>query len=92
MRLLSLIFINLLTWISLTAFAATDITTVGVEGMTCQSCVNSLTEAFHKAGFTDVTVSLEQKTATVNLSKGQTLDEKKLVQIVESVGFKAKTK
>ena len=58
-----------------------------VEGMTCQHCVQTVTETVGKmAGVEKVDVSLEQKEVTINFDELQTQTEAISVQIVEA-GF-----
>jgi len=58
-----------------------------VEGMTCEHCVQTVTEAVGKmSGVEKVDVSLEQKEVTVDFDESQTEMEKISVQIVEA-GF-----
>lgn len=58
-----------------------------VEGMTCQHCVQTVTETVAKmTGVEKVDVSLEQKEVTVDFDESQTQTEKISAQIVEA-GF-----
>ena len=58
-----------------------------VEGMTCEHCVQTITEAVGKmSGVEKVDVSLEQKEVTVDFDESQTKMEKIYAQIVEA-GF-----
>ena len=58
-----------------------------VEGMTCEHCVQTVTEAVGKmSGVEKVDVSLEQKEVTVDFDESQTKMEKISAQIVEA-GF-----
>ena len=58
-----------------------------LEGMTCEHCVQTVTEAVGKmSGVEKVDVSLEQKEVTVDFDESQTEMEKISVQIVEA-GF-----
>ena len=58
-----------------------------VEGMTCEHCVQTVTEAVGKMlGVEKVDVSLEQKEVTVDFDESQTEMEKISAQIVEA-GF-----
>ena len=58
-----------------------------VEGMTCQHCVQTVTEAVGKMlGVEKVDVSLEQKEVTVDFDESQTQTEEISAQIVEA-GF-----
>ena len=58
-----------------------------VEGMTCQHCVQSVSETVGKmAGVKKVVVNLEQKEVTVEFDESQTLLEDISAQIV-GAGF-----
>ena len=58
-----------------------------VEGMTCQHCVQTVTETVGKmTGVEKVDVSLEQKEVTVDFDELQTQTEAISAQIVEA-GF-----
>ena len=61
-----------------------------VEGMTCEHCVQTVTEAVSKmSGVEKVDVSLEQKEVTVDFDESQTEMEKISAQI-EEAGFEVK--
>ena len=61
-----------------------------VEGMTCEHCVQTVTEAVGKmSGVEKVDVSLEQKEVTVDFDESQTEMEKISAQI-EEAGFEVK--
>mgnify|MGYP006451673347 FL=1 len=61
-----------------------------VEGMTCEHCVQTITEAVGKmSGVEKVDVSLEQKEVTVDFDESQTEMEKISAQI-EEAGFEVK--
>jgi len=58
-----------------------------VEGMTCQHCVETVTETLSKViGVENVDVSLEQKEVTVDFDESKTQTEEISAQIVEA-GF-----
>lgn len=58
-----------------------------VEGMTCQHCVQTVTETVGKmTGVEKVEVSLEQKEVTIDFDELQTQTDAICTQIVE-VGF-----
>ena len=60
---------------------------INVEGMTCQHCVQTVTETVGKMiGVEKVGVSLEQKEVTIDYDELQTETEAISVQIVEA-GF-----
>lgn len=61
--------------------------TLKVDGMTCQHCVQTVSEKVGKvAGVEKVTVSLEQKEVMVDFDDSKTQIEKISAQIVEA-GF-----
>jgi copper chaperone len=61
--------------------------TLKVEGMTCQHCVDTITEKVgNLAGVKKVGVSLEQKEVIVHFDESQIQMEQISIQIVE-VGF-----
>ena len=58
-----------------------------VEGMTCQHCIQTVTETVGKmTGVEKVVVSLEQKEVTIDFDELQTQTEAICAQIVEA-GF-----
>lgn len=62
-------------------------TTIGVQGMTCGGCVNSVTKALNSvAGVEDVKVSLENNQATVNYDDSKTSVEA-LKEAIEDAGY-----
>ncbi len=61
---------------------------VGIEGMTCASCVRRVEEALRRVpGVADVSVNLATESARVAL--GGTLDTSALLQAVEAAGYRA---
>lgn len=61
-----------------------------VTGMTCDHCVNSVTNALKEVpGVTGATVDLEGKSARV---EGDSLDTAKLIAAVEEEGYDAALK
>ncbi|MDR2711350.1 MAG: heavy-metal-associated domain-containing protein [Burkholderiales bacterium] len=65
--------------------------TFHIDGMTCQGCVASVTRALKVApGVIEVTVSLDDKRATVRYDAAQTAPAA-LVAAVEDAGFDAST-
>ncbi len=64
--------------------------TLNIEGMRCQGCVARVKEALKKIECTrEVSVNLEKKEAYV-ICSGDKKDQKKLVDTVKKLGFKAK--
>ncbi|MCL2873237.1 MAG: heavy-metal-associated domain-containing protein [Betaproteobacteria bacterium] len=64
-------------------------TTFHVEGMSCQGCVASVTHALKAmSGVADVTVSLNDKCATVRYDNAQ-IAPAALVVAIEDAGFDA---
>tara|TARA_R110002096_G_scaffold436021_1_gene665204 strand:+ start:74864 stop:75061 length:198 start_codon:yes stop_codon:yes gene_type:complete len=53
-----------------------------IEGMTCEGCVRSVTNALEKANGTEVRVDLATKTVEV-----ATLGEDAVKQVIEDAGF-----
>jgi copper ion binding protein len=61
--------------------------TFHIDGMTCQGCVASVTRALKTlSGVTDVTVSLNDKRATVQYDDTQTTPAA-LIAAIEDAGF-----
>lgn len=62
-------------------------TVMNIEGMSCQHCVQSVTDAIKKLqGVSEVDVSLESKTATVKYDES-VLSTSDLSTAVENQGF-----
>lgn len=62
-------------------------TTIGIDGMTCSGCVNSVTKALKAvAGVEDVKVSLEANNATVLFDERVT-SVASLKEAVEDAGY-----
>ena len=60
-----------------------------VAGMTCQSCVEGITDALKQIeGVRRVEVSLEKKRATVTFVEG-TVDSKRLIAAIVKLGYRA---
>ncbi len=63
--------------------------TIYIDGMTCQGCVASVTRALKAvSGVTDVTVSLDDKCATIQYDSAQVTPDT-LVGAIEDAGFDA---
>jgi copper chaperone len=63
--------------------------TFHIDGMTCQGCVSSVTRALKAvSGVADVTVSLDDKSASVQYDDAQTAPAA-LVAVIEDAGFDA---
>lgn len=59
---------------------------IGIEGMSCQHCVRHVTEALEElAGVKSVKVSLESKTAEIELDKD--MDDGIIKAAVEEAGY-----
>ncbi|WP_443661656.1 heavy-metal-associated domain-containing protein [Clostridium sp.] len=56
-----------------------------VEGMSCEHCVNHVSEALKEIGAKDVNVNLEKKLATAEISDNITDDAIKLA--IEDAGY-----
>jgi len=62
-------------------------TTIGIKGMTCMGCVNSVTKALNRVtGVNTVDVSLEQNQAMVTYNEGQ-VELATLKQAIEDAGY-----
>lgn len=62
---------------------------ITVLGMTCQSCVKSITKALDNvSGVLDATVSLQNEKATIKYDSSLTTPEK-LRELIEDIGFEA---
>lgn len=62
-------------------------TTIGIDGMTCNGCVKSVTRALQQvAGVQNVTVSLADQRAEVDFDDNQT-DVAALREAIEDAGF-----
>lgn len=58
-----------------------------VNGMSCDHCVHAVTSAVKELeGVSDVTVSLENKSATVT---GERIDVSKVIAAIEEEGYEA---
>lgn len=64
-------------------------TRLNIDGMTCQSCVRNITENIStKPGVVNISVSLEDKSATVQYDNSLT-SPIKIVEMIEDMGFDA---
>ena len=62
-------------FLSVSCFADAQKVTVGINGMTCMGCVNSIKAQFKGLPqVASIEVDLETKKATVTLKEGQTID------------------
>lgn len=62
-------------------------TTIGIDGMTCNGCVKSVTRALQQVtGVQNVTVSLVDKRAEIDFDASQT-DIAALREAIEDAGF-----
>ncbi len=65
--------------------------TILIEGMTCQSCVNSIESNISKVnGVSGIKVDLEKKEAIVGLDKMSDLCPSKVAELISDMGFEAK--
>ena len=63
---------------------------INVDGMSCESCAQSLKGAFKKfAEVKDINVNLETKMVTVHFSDDQTLDNETITKIITETGYSA---
>ncbi|CAG8493784.1 10554_t:CDS:1, partial [Dentiscutata heterogama] len=67
-----------------------DIITIPIEGMTCESCVNSIINAVSLLGVVKINVSLEKNEATVayDFNKITKVD---IIKAIETCGYKTQT-
>ncbi|XP_044738073.1 copper-transporting ATPase 1 isoform X3 [Chrysoperla carnea] len=69
--------------------AHTSITTINVEGMTCQSCVKNIESVVsEKPGITNVCVDLQKKEAVVNFVTNKT-SAIEIADVINDMGFDA---
>lgn len=62
---------------------------VGVEGMVCDVCAQSLIKIFKKeASVEKIDVSLEKSLVTITLKPGGTLDDKAISKHIDHAGYK----
>ena len=65
---------------------------VGVNGMVCDFCAQSLKKTFKKqAAVRDVDISLEDKLVTVHLKPGQTIDDATIKKTISDAGYAVTT-
>lgn len=65
-------------------------TRINIDGMTCQSCVRNITENIStKSGVINISVSLEDKCATVQYDNSLT-SPTKIAEMIEDMGFDAR--
>ncbi|KAK3929335.1 Copper-transporting ATPase 1 [Frankliniella fusca] len=65
--------------------------TITIEGMTCQSCVNSIESNICKVnGVKGIKVNLEKKEAIVGIDKMSNLSPLKVAELISDMGFDAK--
>ena len=63
--------------------------TLKVEGMTCSHCEMTVSKALRSiSGVKDIEVSHEKSSAVVTVKKGK-VNLEKLIEVVESAGYKA---
>ena len=62
-----------------------------IEGMSCGSCVNSITEALRSTpGVEDAVVTLEPQRAEVKLKSEGTPSAEQLIKVITDLGYTAK--
>lgn len=59
--------------------------TFKVEGMTCQHCVNRVSEAIHSLAGTSAKVNLSKKTVVVSMA--EVVAEETLIEAVQKAGY-----
>ena len=73
--------------LSLINFADVQKVSVGINGMTCMGCVNSITEQFKSLPQVEaIEVDLKTKKATVTLKEGQNLSKEEIQKSLDQAG------
>lgn len=73
-----------------TAYAAHPSGTIyaGVNGLVCDFCARALEKTFGKEEAVEsINVDLDEKIITIHLNKGQTLDNKTVMQLINDAGY-----
>lgn len=71
-------------------FAFAETITVEVEGMTCDSCAQSIEAEVSKLPeVREAQASFEKKTLVLELKEGQKIEDEKLKELLEKIGYKA---
>ena len=66
----------------------TDDVVVKLEGMTCQSCVQSLTTVFNKEEtVNDVVITLDDQTMIIDTKDGMDMNDAKIKELIEWGGY-----
>ena len=61
---------------------------VGVNGLVCAFCVKGIESSFKKQGATDkVNVDLDKKLVTLEVKKGQSLDDETIRTLITDAGY-----
>jgi copper chaperone CopZ len=80
--------LSTLMMLGLSVFAAGKTLVVGVKGMHCKSCAESLTKDLSAmAEVEKCDVNLKKKQAMVTLKDGATLDKAKISKVIEDAGY-----
>ncbi len=62
---------------------------VQAEGMTCQACVEMVTDAFHEfEGVNNVSVDLENQTITVQSTDETNITDDQIIELLDKRGYK----
>ncbi len=70
------------------AFAAEKDVVIKVNGMVCDFCAQSVLKIFSKEeGVTDIDVSLDESTVSLNLEDGATITDEKIAEIINFSGY-----
>lgn len=65
---------------------------VGVNGMVCDFCAQSLKKTFaKKAGIDKVDISLETKTVTLHVPQGKQIDDATITKLITDAGYAVTT-
>ena len=77
----------LLTCFVITPVFAKDVV-VGVNGMVCDFCAQSLNKVFMKEpGVENLDISLGDKTVTIHLADGSDISDKKIRELINWAGY-----
>ena len=60
----------------------------GVNGLVCDFCARALEKTFgREEAVESINVDLDEKTITIHLNEGQTLDNKTVLQLITDAGY-----
>ena len=88
---MKLVNILILNFIAIATIIGQTPVQMKVEGMSCNSCVNSVTKKLSTAQEVEnIQVDLEKGMVTFHVKKGSKVDKKKYVGLIEKAGYDAK--